>query len=130
LQAVGAMSVVFTAAVAGLVLQFTGQSLLLLGVIGFLVNPISMSYVALTARFDRTMAARVTTAINALVLVGSFLLQWIIGAIVGLWSPVAPGVYPAVAYQAGFGFVLVCLMVSWLWFVASLARSAHTPGPI
>lgn len=80
----------------------------------------------LTAPWPRAL----TTAINALVLVGSFLLQWIIGAIVGLWSPVAPGVYPAVAYQAGFGFVLVCLMVSWLWFVASLARSAHTPGPI
>ncbi len=125
LQAVGAMSVVFISAVAGLVLQFTSQSLLLLGVIGFLVNPISMSYVALTERFDRTMAARVTTAINALVLVGSFLLQWIIGAIVGLWSPMTPGVYPAVTYQAGFGFVLISLVVSWLWFVASLARSVR-----
>ena len=127
LQAVGTMSVVFIAAVAGLVLQLTDLSLLLLAVIAFLINPISMSYVALTTRFDTTMAARVTTAINALVLVGSFLLQWIIGAIIGLWTPIAAGVYPAVAYQAGFGFVLCCLVVSWVWYVASLARSSRFP---
>ena len=127
LQAVGTMSVVFIVAVAGLVLQLTDLSLPLLAVIAFLINPISMSYVALTTRFDTTMAARVTTAINALVLLGSFLLQWIIGAIIGLWPPIAPGVYPAVAYQAGFGFVLCCLVVSWIWYVASLARSNRLP---
>ena len=121
------MSVVFIVAVAGLVLQLTDLSLPLLAVIAFLINPISMSYVALTTRFDTTMAARVTTAINALVLLGSFLLQWIIGAIIGLWPPIAPGVYPAVAYQAGFGFVLCCLVVSWIWYVASLARSNRLP---
>ena len=126
LQAVGAMSLVFIAAVAGLVLQMTDLSLPLLAVIAFLINPISMSYVALTTRFDTTMAARVTTAINALVLVGSFFLQWIIGAIIGVWNPVAPGVYPAVAYQAGFGFVLASLVVSWIWFVASLAGARRS----
>ena len=127
LQAVGTMSVVFIVAVAGLVLQLTDLSLPLLAVVAFLINPISMSYVALTTRFDTTMAARVTTAINALVLLGSFLLQWIIGAIIGLWPPIAPGVYPAVAYQAGFGFVLCCLVVSWIWYVASLARANRLP---
>ena len=126
LQAVGAMSLVFIAAVAGLVLQMTDLSLQLLAVIAFIINPISMSYVALTTRFDTTMAARVTTAINALVLVGSFFLQWIIGAIIGVWNPVAPGVYPAVAYQAGFGFVLASLVVSWIWFVASLAGARRS----
>lgn len=123
LQAVGVLSLAFIAAVAGLVLQLTGLSMALLAAIGFLLNPISMSYVALTARFDSSMAARVTTAINALVLVGSFILQWVIGAIIGLWAPLAPGVYPTSAYQAGLGFVLGCLVVSWVWFFASLARA-------
>ena len=127
LQAVGAMSLVFIAAMAGLVLQLTDLSMLLLVLIAFLINPISMSYVSLTTRFDTTMAARVTTAINAMVLVGSFLLQWIIGAIIGHWMPIAQGIYPAVAYQAGFGFVLCCLVISWCWYVVSLARSSRFP---
>lgn len=127
LPTVGALSVLFVAAIAGLVFQATDFSLPLLALIGFLINPISMSYVALTARFDKAMSARVTTAINALVLIGSFVIQWVIGAIIGAWAPLAPGVYPAIAYQAGFGFVLVSLVASWIWFVISLSRTPASP---
>lgn len=121
LQAVGALGLIFIAALAGLVFQFTSVSVLLWATIGFLTNSMSMTYFALARRFPSSMAARVTTGINALVLAGSFLTQWLVGRIIALWEPISPGVYPAEAFQVSFGIVLGCVILAWLWYVVSLA---------
>jgi hypothetical protein len=128
LQAVTVLSLVFIAALAGLVMQWTDFSLLLWATTSFLSNPMSMTYLALSQRFDPGMAARVSTGINALVLVGSFLIQWLVGRIIGLWQPIGPGVYPAQAFQVSFGIVLACIVVAWLWCVASLIASKEKPS--
>jgi hypothetical protein len=122
------LSLVFIAALAGLVMQWTDFSLLLWATTSFLSNPMSMTYLALSQRFDPGMAARVSTGINALVLVGSFLIQWLVGRIIALWQPIGPGVYPAQAFQVSFGIVLACIVVAWLWCVASLIASKEKPS--
>ena len=121
LQCVAVLSFVFIAALAGLVLQLTESSMLLWATVGFLTNPMSMTYLALSHRFDSSMAARVSTGINALVLIGSFLIQWIVGRVIALWDPISPGIYPAEAFQVSFGIVLGCVVLAWLWYVGSLA---------
>ncbi|MEO8136640.1 MAG: MFS transporter [Betaproteobacteria bacterium] len=121
LQAVAVLGIIFIAALTGLVLQLTSLSMFLWATIGFLTNPMAMTYLALSRRFPPGMAARVNTGINALVLIGSFLMQWSVGRIIVLWVPVAPGVYPAAAFQVSFGVVLGCVVLAWLWYVVSLA---------
>lgn len=125
LQGVAVLGFVFIAAMAGLVLQLTNLSLFLWATIGFLTNPMSMTYLALSRRFHSSMAARVTTGINALVLTGSFLIQWIVGRIIVLWEPLTPGVYPPEAFQVSFGIVLGCVILAWLWYVGSLAMEGR-----
>ncbi len=125
LQLVAVLGLVFIAAISGLVLQLTDFSLLLWATVGFLTNPMSMSYLALSHRFHPGMAARVTTGINALVLTGSFLIQWLVGRIIAWWEPLAPGVYPPRAFQVSFGIVLGCVSLAWLWYVVSLATEAR-----
>lgn len=129
LQCVAVLALGYIVALAGLVLQFTDASMFLWCTMGFLTNPMSLAYLALSQRFDASLAARVNTGVNALVLVGSFFMQWTVGAVIGLWTPLAPGVYPAQAFQASFGMVLACIVAAWLWFAASLAReSGATPS--
>jgi len=125
LQTVAVLGFVFIAAMTGLVLQLTDLSLLLWSMVGFLANPMSMSYLALSQRFDSSMAARVNTGINALVLAGSFLIQWLVGRIIVLWEPIGPGVYPPEAFQASFGIVLASVVLAWLWYVGSLAMEGR-----
>lgn len=125
LQAVAVLALVFIAALAGLVFQATEWSLALWAIIGFLTNPMAMTYLALAERFHSSMAARVTTGINALVLMASFLVQWLVGRLVVLWQPIGPGIYPAQAFQVSFGIVLVCVVLAWLWYVGSLAIKAR-----
>ena len=120
LKAVAVLGLVFIVALTGLVLQWIDGSLYLWATIGFLTNPMSMTYLALSQRFDPGMAARVTTGINALVLVGSFLIQWLVGRIIALWEPLAPGIYPQDAFRVSFALVLGCVVLAWLWYVTSL----------
>jgi len=121
LQSAGVLGFVYILAMTGLVLQLTELSLLLWAAVGFISNPMTLTYLALSRRFPASMAARVNTAINALALLGSFLIQWLVGRVIALWEPLAPGVYPAVAFQVSFGIVLGCVVLAWLWYVGSLA---------
>jgi len=88
-----------------------------------LVSALSFLTAYVVVFFDPGMAARVSTGINALVLVGSFLIQWLVGRIIALWEPLSPGVYPPQAFQVSFGMVLACIVVAWLWCVGSLIAS-------
>jgi predicted MFS family arabinose efflux permease len=129
LQGVALLGLLFIAALTGLVLQLTDISLLLWSTIGFLTNPMALSYIALSRRFDSSMAARVTTGINALVLIGSFVIQWLIGRIIVIWEPVSPGVYPAEAFRMSFGIVLGSVVVTWLWYLGSFAMEGLRVEP-
>jgi MFS family permease len=113
LGAVGAFGLVFITAFAGIVAQLTDLSLLLWAAVGFLTNPLALTYLAVSRRFPTGMAGRVTTAMNTLVLAGSFILQTAIGAILDLWTPIEPGTYPPRAFQASFGVVLACIVAAW-----------------
>lgn len=66
-----------------------------------------------------SMAGRVNTGLNLLVFVAAFAGQWGIGAIINLWTPSAQGIFPAAAYQVGFGVMLVLQVLGLAWFFLS-----------
>lgn len=130
LAAVGAFGLAFIAAFGAIVAQLTEWSLFLWASIGFLTNPLSLTYLAVSRRFPSGMAGRVTTAMNTLVLGGSFVIQTAIGTILDLWDPIEPGKFPPEAFQAGFGAVLACIVAAWIWYVFSVReRGSETSTP-
>jgi len=82
-------------------------------------------YAGLSQTFPKHLAGRVNTSINLLVFVASFLFQWGVGVVIGLWPATAGGGYAPAAYQAGFGAVLAVQVVAMLWL--SFFRKAPLP---
>lgn len=91
---------------------------LLLPLFGFFGTSGIVAYSALTQRFPPQLAGRVNTAINLLVFVGAFVVQWGMGAIIGYWPPPAAGEYAPAGYRAAFGLMLTVEVLCLLWFLA------------
>ncbi|MCW8891013.1 MAG: MFS transporter [Sedimenticola sp.] len=89
---------------------------------GFFGTTGIIQYAVLSQHYPRHLAGRVNTAMNLLVFVSIFLLQYTIGIIINLWPEVAPGRYLGIAYQAAFGFVLLLQATAFIWFSWSYYR--------
>ena len=89
---------------------------------GFFGTSANLSYAVLSQTFPRELAGRVNTALNLLVFVGAFVMQWGLGAVIGLW-PATSGGYAPLGYSTAFGVVLILQIVAlgWYWF-AGLGR--------
>jgi MFS family permease len=74
-------------------------------------------YAGLSQTFPKHLAGRVNTSINLLVFVASFLFQWGVGVVIGLWPATESGGYRPEAYQAAFGAVLAVQVIAMLWLV-------------
>lgn len=68
-------------------------------------------------QFPLNMTGRAVTAVNFLGMVGSALLQWLLGVIVGLFPAGTEGGYPAIAYNTALlvtsGLIMVALAFYW-----------------
>lgn len=71
----------------------------------FASTGLALSYAILSRHFPLGMAGRAHTAVNMLVFVGGFILQWGLGLVIGLWTP-EDGRYPREAYATAFGALL------------------------
>ncbi len=100
-----------------IVLGYTGATLPLWAAFGFFGTAGNLSYALLSQSFARTLAGRVNTALNLLVFVGAFAMQWGLGALIGLW-PLATGGYAQAGYASAFGLVLVLQVAAlgWFWY--------------
>lgn len=90
-----------------------------------------LAYAIVAQAFPAHMAGRVNTAVNLMVFVFAFALQWGIGAVIDLWGRDAAGNYPPEAYAAGFGgpAALLTLAVAWLlWSLAAARRQDQQPA--
>jgi predicted MFS family arabinose efflux permease len=74
-----------------------------------------LAFPLLTARFPRELTGRVVTALNMVVFMLAFAIQYGVGAIIGLW-PVTDGRYALEGYTVAFGlcWVLQAASVGWL----------------
>ena len=84
----------------------------------------NIAYSQLTAAFPSALSGRVNTALNLLVFVGAFGLQWGIGAAVDGF--VLSGLGRAEAFRATFGGLLVVQVLAFLWFLVPVKGSAAT----
>lgn len=96
-------------------LGYTGASLSIWACFGFFGTAGTLSYAILSQAFPPELAGRVNTALNLLVFVGAFVLQWGLGAVIGLW-PGATGGYTPDGYGAAFGLVVILQFVALIWF--------------
>lgn len=80
----------------------------------------NIAYSQLTAAFPIAISGRVNTALNLMVFVGAFGLQWGIGAAVDAFA--AGGMARANAFRLTFGALLVLQALAFAWFLVPVKR--------
>ncbi len=89
---------------------------------GFFGTAGIIQYAVLSQHFSRTLSGRVNTAINLLVFITAFSLQWVSGAIINLWPGELPGHYGIEGYQVAFALLLSLQGIAYLWFLLPVAE--------
>jgi predicted MFS family arabinose efflux permease len=86
---------------------------------GFMGTSGAVLYPALAMHFPAKLAGRVSTGLNVLVFGMTFLAQWGIGAVIGLFPLTASGGYSPQGYQRGFTILLVLQVLGLAWALLS-----------
>ena len=98
---------------------------------GFMGTAGAVLYPALTMNFPAHLAGRVSTGLNVLVFGMTFVAQWGIGAVIGLFPLTASGGYSPQGYQTGFAILLGLQALGLVWtFLLDRLPSSKTPDPI
>jgi len=98
-----------------LIVLGVGPSQPLWMVLGLVFSVGNLAYALLQGDFSAALAGRVNTALNLMVFVGAFGIQWGFGAVVDVLQ--TAGHAPRAAYQITFGSLLALQVASWLWFL-------------
>lgn len=112
---------VFWLALVAMALGWAVAPLLLCVVFGFSGASSSLMYAVTAQLYPPHMAGRATTSINLTMFLTAFLLQWGLGAVIGLWPKGETG-WPAEAFTVAFAIPAVLLAVALLWFIIGAAR--------
>ncbi len=121
-------------AVSSMVIFMGVQLLMILGygaglpvwiAFGFFGTASTLSYAILSQSFPPALAGRVNTAFNLLVFVAAFLMQWGLGAVIGLWPRTATGGYSPAGYGVGLGLMVTLQVAALGWFVYAGARAKY-----
>ena len=97
-------------------------------VLGFTFSLGNIAYSQLSSAFAVSMSGRVNTALNLVVFVGAFSLQWGIGAAVDAFG--AAGLSRTEAFQATLGALLVLQTLAFLWFLVPLKVRPMAAGQV
>ncbi|MFA4968137.1 MAG: MFS transporter [Sulfuritalea sp.] len=84
-------------------------------IFGLVFSVGNLAYALLQGHYNPALAGRVNTALNLMVFVGAFCIQWGFGAAVDALQ--AGGYALRAAYQITFGGLLALQVASWLWFL-------------
>ena len=113
-----AVGLAFATALLALVLRLPVSSYLVWAVLASVGAATVLSYAILNEYFPAEIAGQANGALNLFHIGGSFLLQYAIGLVVGVWSPTKAH-YPSAAYETAIAIVL-CLQIGALaWFVGA-----------
>lgn len=110
---------------APLAFGWTGGVWLVMVGAGLLSNVAVVLYPVLAQRFPVALAGRCGTALNLVAFGGTFLAQYLIGAVIDLFPPLAGGGYSPLSYQVAFGGCLALGVASLLWFLPTTYSSAR-----
>ena len=104
-----------------------GSVIVLMALFGFIGSCWVLPFAVLPQFFPPELAGRVITGFNVLNFVGSFLAQWGVGVVIGLWPATAEGGYPLVAYQTAFAVMLAIQLVCLIWFFVAGRLAPRAP---
>ncbi len=117
---VGAAILVHTSLVVG----YAGMQPVVWLLFGFLGTAGTVNFAILSQAFPVSMVGRASTALNLLIFVASFLVQWGIGIIINPY-PAGGGSYAPEGYMLAFGVTTVLQAVGLVWF---FRRMPHPEG--
>ena len=111
----GVVATLFVAAQLALILRLPVPPFIPWIIVGAVGAATVLSYACLAEYFPSAIAGRANAALNVFHIGGAFVLQYITGAIVQLWSPI-DGHYPEIAYQAAFALNVSLQIAAGIWF--------------
>lgn len=110
------LTTLFMASQALIVFELAPASILPWVAFGLLANGAALVYPLLNGHFPLALSGRASTGLNTLAFFGAFAGQYLMGAAIDLWEPLASGGYRPEAYQAVFGGILAFQVLSLLWY--------------
>lgn len=108
---------------ASLVVGYSGMQSVIWLLFGFLGTAGTVNFAILSQAFPVSMAGRAITALNLMVFVASFLVQWGIGIVINLY-PTGGGSYAPEGYAVAFGVTTIMQAVALVWFFRGMSRGA------
>jgi MFS family permease len=113
----GFLSVLFVSELL-IVLQLTSITLLMWFLFGMFGQVAVLAYPWLSSHYGASLSGRANTAVNLLLFLTAFAVQYAIGVIIDLFPPTADGGYSPAAYRWAFGVFLVLQVLALLWYLA------------
>jgi predicted MFS family arabinose efflux permease len=108
---------VFLCAQLAIVLQLTSVNLVMWAVFGMSGQGAILAYPWLSSHFGAALSGRTNTAVNLLVFLTAFVVQYAIGEIIDLFPTAADGGYDPRGYQLGFGVFLAVQALALAWYL-------------
>jgi MFS family permease len=99
-----------------LALGVTGGAGALWAAFGFFGGASFLGYSVFTQHFTPEQTGRVLTTANLMVLSTTFMMQWAIGAIIGLFAPLGLNRYAPEAHSTAYFAVLALEVLGYAWF--------------
>jgi predicted MFS family arabinose efflux permease len=126
----GFLAVFFVSQLA-VVLQITSLTLPIWFLFGMFGQVAVLAYPWLASHYGAALSGRTNTAVNLLLFLVAFAVQYAIGAIIDLFPPAAGGGYSPEGYRWAFGVFLALQLVALVWYLAGRralrSRIAHDP---
>ena len=108
-------STIFLLVQLALVFKVTQNLFLLWACFGFFGTVGSLAYVILAREFPKNLGGRVNTALNLLVFLTAFGIQWSFGVIVNIW-PISDGSgYESEGYSIAFLLFIALQLPGFFW---------------
>ncbi|WP_428826832.1 MFS transporter [Azonexus sp. IMCC34842] len=98
--------------IGGMVLMPRSGGLLIWPLLGLCFSLNSLAYTLISQAFPAAYAGRANSALNMLILLGAFGLQWGLGAMIDTFC--LGGASLATAYQLSFGLLVIGQLLAWL----------------
>jgi hypothetical protein len=113
---------VFFCAEVAIVLQWTSATPLIWVVFGMTGQASILAYPWLSSYFGAGLSGRANTAMNLLIFMSAFGVQYAIGAIIDLFPTTAAGGYHPRGYQIGFGIFVAVQLLALIWYFLGRSR--------
>lgn len=110
---------VFMALLLVIIFEPTRWAVAVMILFGFFGTSGVLPYALLSQSFPPHLSGRANTALNLIVFMAAFVIQWGMGAVIGQWPVSEAGGYSAAGYRAAFSIMLGLQVILFLWFVFS-----------